>query len=163
MKTTDALSILGLIGEYNPEIIKNAYRKACSKYHPDRNPAGLEMMKLVNQAYDALKDKSGIEEPSNDDLASYGEAIYNALVKVINLGLDIEVCGAWVWLHGDTRPHKNIIKEAGFKWAPKKSLWYYRPAHYKSHSRGKYSMDDIRNIHGSEKITAKERTKLRAA
>jgi len=82
---------------------------------------------------------------------------------VINLGLDIEVCGAWVWLHGDTRPHKDIIKAAGFRWAPKKTLWYYRPADYKSNGRGKFSMEEIRERHGSQKVTMKERNKLRAA
>lgn len=163
MKTTDALAILGISGEYNPEIVKTAYRKACSIYHPDRNPAGLEMMKLVNQAYDALKDKSGVEAVGDVDISSYGEEIFNALSKIIHLGLDIEVCGAWVWLHGDTRPHKDVIKEAGFMWAPKKKLWYYRPADYKSKGRGKFSMDEIREKHGSEKVTARERTKLKAA
>ena len=163
MKISDALAILGLSGEYNPAIVKAAYRKACSTYHPDRNPAGLEMMKMVNQAYDALKDKSGVEVVGDVDISSYGEDIFNALSKIINLGLDIEVCGAWVWLHGDTRPHKDVIKEAGFMWAPKKKLWYYRPADYKSRGRGKFSMDEIREKHGSEKVTAKERTKLRAA
>lgn len=163
MKISDALAILGIAGEYNPEIVKAAYRKACSIYHPDRNPAGLEMMKMVNQAYDALKDKSGVEVVGDVDISSYGEEIFNALSKIISLGLDIEICGAWVWLHGDTRPHKDVIKEAGFMWAPKKKLWYYRPADYKSKGRGKFSMDEIREKHGSEKVTAKERTRLRAA
>ena len=51
-----------------------AYRRAAAKYHPDHNPAGLEMMKLVNVAYDTLKDYEGdIESPeSNND---YGEAL----------------------------------------------------------------------------------------
>jgi curved DNA-binding protein CbpA len=162
MKISDALAILGLSGEYNPDIIKTAYRKACSLYHPDRNPAGLEMMKMVNQAYDLLKDKIGIEKIGDIDISSYGEDIFNALSKIISLGLDIEICGAWVWLHGDTKPHKDIIKEAGFKWAPKKKLWYFRPADYKSKSRGKFSMDEIRDKHGSEKVTQKDRVKLAA-
>lgn len=163
MKITDALSILGISGEYNPEIIKLAYRKACSQYHPDRNPAGLEMMKMINQAYDALKDKSGVETTTEGFNAQYGEDISEALNKIIGLGLEIEICGAWVWLHGDTRPHREILKEAGFKWAPKKKLWYFRPSDYKSRGRGKYSMDQIRERHGSEKVSAKERTKLNVA
>lgn len=163
MKITDALAILGISGDYTPEIIKTAYRKACSIYHPDRNPAGLEMMKLVNQAYDELKEQSGTQVINEVDITSYGEDIFNALTKIINLGFEIEICGSWVWLHGDTRPHKDIIKEAGFMWAPTKKLWYYRPADYKSKGRGKFSMDEIRDKHGSEKVTQKERSKLNRA
>lgn len=164
MNILDAVKILNLNGAYTPDIVKAAYRKACSTYHPDRNPAGLEMMKLVNQAYDALKDSSGVaKEAVQGDLSSYGEDIFNALSKIISLGFDIEICGAWVWLHGDTKPHKEILKEAGFKWAPKKMLWYFRPSDYKSKGRGQFSMDEIRNTHGSERVTMKERTKLRAA
>ena len=164
MNVQDACKILSLTGEYNPETVKTAYRKACSKYHPDRNPAGLEMMKLVNQAYDSLRDTNGTAHASeSSDLSSYGEDIFNALSKIIDLGLDIEICGAWVWLHGDTRPHKDVIKEAGFRWAPKKTLWYFRPADYKSKGRGKFSMDEIRSAHGSERVTKKDRQKLMAA
>ena len=162
MHINDALKVLGVTGEYNPEIIKAAYRKACSLYHPDRNPAGLEMMKLVNQAYEALKNATG-EAIIEGDYSSYGEDLNNALNAVYGLGFDIEICGAWIWLHGDTRPHKEKLKEAGFKWAPKKKLWYFRPADYKSKGRGKFSMDEIRASHGSEKVTEKERNKLRAA
>lgn len=165
MKISDALSILGVVGSYTPEIIKQAYRKACSTYHPDRNPAGLEMMKMVNQAYDVLRNETGTAQnnASKDDLSSYGEEIFNALSKIIHLGFDIEICGSWVWLHGDTKPHKELIKESGFMWAPKKALWYYRPADYKSKGRGKFSMDEIRTKHGSERVTMRERSKLRAA
>lgn len=51
MNQHDALKVLGLSGQVSPESIKLAYKKACSKYHPDRNPAGLEIMKMVNVAY----------------------------------------------------------------------------------------------------------------
>jgi curved DNA-binding protein CbpA len=162
MKLSDALSILGITGDYTPEIIKQAYRKACSKYHPDRNPSGLEMMKMINQAYEAIKEATGTATAESGSQC-YGEEINNALNAILHLGFDIEVCGAWVWLHGDTKPHRELLKQAGFKWAPKKCLWYYRPADYKSNGRGKFSMDEIREKHGSEKVTLKERNKIKAA
>lgn len=162
MHINDALKVLAVTGEYNPEIIKAAYRKACSIYHPDRNPAGLEMMKLVNQSYEALKEAHG-DAKDTQGTQTYGEDINNALNAIMSLGFDIEICGAWIWLHGDTKPHKEILKAAGFMWAPKKKLWYFRPADYKSKGRGKFSMDDIRATHGSEKVSNKERNKLRAA
>ena len=119
---------------------------------------------MVNVAYETLKDETGTATNTTaGDISSYGDAIFNALSKIIHLGFDIEICGAWVWLHGDTKPHKELLKEAGFMWAPKKCLWYYRPADYKSKGRGKFSMDEIRNAHGSEKVTLKDRQKLKTA
>ncbi len=39
-------------------VIKTAYRKLSQQYHPDRNPdpGALEIMKLINQAWDVLSD-----------------------------------------------------------------------------------------------------------
>ncbi|MBS0350770.1 MAG: DnaJ domain-containing protein [Proteobacteria bacterium] len=48
--------MLELSGIVNVEAIKKVYRRACMKYHPDRNPSGEHMMKLINAAYDALRD-----------------------------------------------------------------------------------------------------------
>src|SRR5690349_6718841 len=111
MKISDACQILGLTGAINPKVTKDAYRKACSQYHPDRNPAGLEMMKAVNQAYDTLKDYTGNESVS----VEYGHELFAALTAIMSFNLEIEVCGAWVWVSGDTKPHKDALKSAGYK------------------------------------------------
>jgi hypothetical protein len=154
MKHQDALNILEIhTNPVTPEIIKQAYRKACSKYHPDRNPAGTEMMKLVNVAYAALENFTGEVSTNDDTQKDYGDALNAALNAIISLGLTLEVCGVWVWVSGDTKPHKETLKTAGFMWAPKKMQWYFRPAEYKSRTRGKtWSMDKIRDKYGSEKI-----------
>jgi len=36
------------------------------------------------------------------------------------IGVDIEICGAWVWVTGDTRTHKEVLKENGYKYASKR-------------------------------------------
>jgi hypothetical protein len=153
MNSKDALNIFGLKSNATFDLIKAAYRRACSEYHPDRNPAGLEMMKIVNAAYSALSDyvPSSIEEDFSDEL-NLGEDLNKALNAIINLGLTIEICGSWVWVSGDTKPYKEILKEAGFRWAPKKMMWHFRPADYKSFNRGKWSIDQIREKHGSINI-----------
>lgn len=155
MKISDAAQILELVGTVTPEIVKRAYRQAAMKYHPDRNPAGAEMMKIVNAAYDVLKDYSGdLEGNSSTEQAnqggSYPQAVMDALNAVFGLeGLDIEICGAWVWINGDTRKHRVILKENGFRYASKKKSWYFRPSDWRSSSRGNFSMDEIRERHGS--------------
>lgn len=159
----DALQLLGLTSQATTDEIKKAYRKACAQYHPDRNPAGLQMMQLVNVAYQMLDgyqptDAIDIEETTVD----YGEQLNAALNLLISLGLEIELCGAWLWVHGNSYPHKDILKENGFMWAPKKKLWYFRPADYKSFGRGKWSMDEIREKHGSQKIITSGRKQIAA-
>lgn len=110
MNQYDALKVLGLFGQVSPEIIKQAYKKACSKYHPDRNPAGLEIMKMVNIAYEVLKAYDG-KATVNEASAQYGEEVAQALNQISHLGLTIEICGAWVWVSGDTKSHKEVLKK----------------------------------------------------
>ena len=168
MNTKDSLSILGLSKIANPDQIKQAYRKACAKYHPDKNPSGLEMMKAVNVAYSYLIEISydGSVKPFEGEECNvnYGDSLFDAINAVIDLpGIIIEVCGSWVWISGNTKEYKDRIKEAGYKWASKKFMWYFRPADYKSHNRGSWDMDKIRENYGSSKVQTKEKDKLKAA
>jgi DnaJ-class molecular chaperone len=83
MNIYDAAKVLGITGDITPEDVKAAYRAACKKYHPDVNPAGDEMMKLVNAAYDVLKEFSGV--PLKDKQADYGDALNAALNGIFGL------------------------------------------------------------------------------
>ena len=168
MKITDAAQILELSGSVTPQDVKRAYRSAAMKYHPDRNPAGAEMMKIVNAAYDVLKDYTGDIEHTDStgqagERGSYPEALSEALNAVFGLeGLEIEICGAWVWLHGNTYTHRAALKETGFRYASKKKSWYFRPEDWRSSSRGQYSMDDIRDKYGSNRPHMPRRDRLAA-
>ena len=149
MNIYDAAKILSLSGSVTPELIKTAFREACKKYHPDINPAGEEMMKVVNAAYEVLKNHSG---EIKEEQADYGEEFNTALNSILALdGLNIEIMGVWIWVTGDTITHKNHLKEAGFKWASKKKAWHFRPANYRSSSRGQTPLEEIRAKYGSEK------------
>lgn len=169
MNIYDAAKILGLQGDITPEDVKSAYKDAAKKYHPDINPAGAEMMKMVNAAFDVLKEYTGTfkkpeqaedGEPSQD----YPQAVNDALNAVFGLtGIEIEICGAWVWVSGDTYPHKAVIKEAGFKFASKKKQWFFRPEEYRSRNRSEYSMDDIRDKYGSTRPGWKQKTAIQGA
>lgn len=163
MQPKDALHILGLTTKATLEEIKTAYRRACAKYHPDSNPAGLEMMKLVNSAYESLENYIPTNEDEEGTSANYGEAVNAALSAIITFGLHIEMCGSWVWVSGDTRQYKEELKGAGFKWAPKKAMWHFRPPEWKSANRGTWDIEKIRERHGSEVIRGKSRPQLEAS
>lgn len=157
MKKQEALSLLNVVGEYTAESIKVAYRKMCSLYHPDRNPLGLQMMQLINEAYELLKDSSGTAE---EETENFSENILGALKAVAGLGLEIELCGTWVWVSGDTKPHKDVLKAAKYKWAPKKQMWYFHSGERKSFSRGKFTIDEIRSMHGSRPVSVQGWTRV---
>lgn len=147
MTIYDAAKILGLTGDITPKTTKHAFREGSKKYHPDVNPAGEDMMKIINEAYEVLKDYQGQTKYQQTD---YGKTLNDALNSIINLsGLIIEICGSWIWITGNTKDHKAVLKEAGFKWAFKKRAWYFRPEDYRSKSKGSKSLDDIRNKYGS--------------
>lgn len=162
MKLQDALNLLGLEGQdITLSMCKVMYRRACMRYHPDRsgssNAADVEMMKAVNaawaacQAWDWSKGDPVNVKPSKN--RRYADELYAAIKAVVGLeGISLEVCGAWLWVSGNTKPHKEVFKKAGFFWASKKMQWYFRTPEYQSHNRGDWSMEKIREFHGSEKI-----------
>lgn len=151
MNHIDAAKILGLSGESDPRTVKKAYRKASALYHPDRNPAGEEMMKAVNEAYETLKDFTGNLHSNNED---YGSHLSEALNSLAGLsGLIIEICGSWVWVTGETKEHKETLKTAGFKWARQKKAWYLKPEDDNKRYRGTSSMSEIRQNHGTRQFT----------
>lgn len=57
-KFIDFYAILGIARTATPKEIKAAYRDMCKKWHPDRcqDPKAEDMMKLINQAWDTLRD-----------------------------------------------------------------------------------------------------------
>jgi hypothetical protein len=165
MKLSDAMNLLNLSGTVTQKDIKKAYKSASIKFHPDRNPAGAEMMKAINAAYDALlKAGDSVTMDADANVYDFGEQLNNVLNELLKMtGLDIEVCGNWIWISGDTKPNRDAIKALGCMWAKKKKMWYFRPSDYKSFGRGSFSIDEIREKHGSTKFKASGRKSLNAA
>lgn len=156
MKIQDCLNIFGLEPGCTQDQIKARYKELAIKYHPDRNPSGLKMMQMINAAHDILKTYSGyaFEFTREEDLA---ESLANAINFIVHLPVKIEVCGSWVWVSGNTKPFKEILKQAGFKWANAKKMWYFRPDTWQSSSRGKWDISKIREKYGSSTVKNKER------
>jgi len=169
-----AAKVLGITGDITPEIVALAYRRAAMKYHPDRNPAGLVMMKAVNAARDILRDFTGTLNHENkdggtSDATRYGSDLNDAISHLLFCaGLELEICGAWLWVSGNTREHKETIKAFKtescnrFRWHSKKAKWYFSPNDYTGPRRRfrNTSMDDIRTRYGSETVATQSRTAI---
>jgi hypothetical protein len=136
--------------------LKQAYRKAAKAFHPDLNP-GIDdtYMKKINSIYDMkirdLKDTKSEKKAASQ--AAEAEWFREIIVDLIRCeGLEIEVCGWFIWIGGNTKVHKDIIKEKGFRWSSNKSKWYHKPDWYRGHNTKPWDMDEIREKYGSQKV-----------
>lgn len=158
MNVQEALNIFGLQGELSKEDIKKAYKKASLKHHPDRNrnnPVAVEIMKAINTAFDFLManfDKINQYQSSEDNARyDYGEELERVLNELTALaGVIFEVIGNWIWISGETKEHKEFLKQLGCKWASQKKQWFYRPEEHKSRrNRKEHTIDEIREMYGT--------------
>ena len=142
--------------------LKKAYRRLAMKHHPDVGGSTRDMQE-INAEYDKLFSQlktgynawaSANNRHTTEEQPDDFKRIIEILIKLD--GLDIELCGSWLWIGGNTRKHKEALKAAGCQWCSKKKLWSWKPAGKRYHSyRGTKSMDQIRTKYGSQTFTRK--------
>ena len=80
--------------------------------------------------------------------------------KLIHLdGIEIEICGTWIWLTGNTYFHREYLKEIGCRWSSGHKKWYWTEAPFYNKS-SKKSMERIRLEYGSEKVATVRQDRL---
>ncbi|MCL2574912.1 MAG: molecular chaperone DnaJ [Defluviitaleaceae bacterium] len=148
------------------EQLKKLYRKLAHMHHPD-NGGDEEEMKIVNGEYRELFKKlkdihtNAQGEQYTKETEETPEQFINIINELIRFeNVLIEIIGSFVWVSGNTKPYKDILKEMGFRWSNNKQSWYLAPEGYRSRSRRDYSMDDIRVMYGSSEVRKKSHFKL---
>ena len=168
MKLFTALKLFGVIDNtLTRQDIKLTFRDLAKENHPDHG-GDAEMMKLINEAFEVIKDNytfridkdENFENDENfwkiDDPEM--EAVYKNIAHLE--GIEIEICGYWMWVTGETYKVKFELKNAGLLYARKKIAWFWKPADRTSKSKGKTSLSDIRSKYGSNHLPASHRFKL---
>ncbi len=71
--------------------------------------------------------------------------IMNILTKMNNV--EIELCGSWLWISGNTMQYKADLKKAGCRWSNNKKMWYWRHEENfcKKYKNKTLDMEQIRN------------------
>lgn len=155
--------------------LKSAYRTLCKAYHPDLHPddpTATARMQAINAEYESL---FNILKARNNAAASANESgarwttetpaeFIAILQKLIPLdGLNIELCGSWLWISGNTYAHRAALKAAGCRWSSSKKMWYWRHAEDAEYrSRGTSSMGKIRTKYGCERISGSHASRITA-
>lgn len=140
--------------------VKAMYKKLAKEYHPDLGGDTVTMQQInAEYAFACAKILKGenLSAEDTDEQLRMSEEYRQAIEQIINLpGIEIELVGMWIWVTGDTKPVKQVLKDAGFFFASKKVAWYYRAEEYKTKG-GKKTLDEIREKYGSEKVHSKRR------
>ena len=150
------------------EELKKAFKKACMSCHPDKGGTAAEF-KAMQEAHDkraaelaqsegaqqwARNKKSDGTYKTAEEILAEQQEFAEIFAKLMPLnGLEIEICGSWLWIGGNTKENKEALKGAGCKWANKKKLWYWHAGEWVKKIRKTLSMDEIRDLHGSERVS----------
>lgn len=137
------------------EELKAAYRRLAMQHHPDVG-GDAEVMKAINNEHDALFERLKKQHNAQADEAHRTtetpeefRAIIETLLRLE--GLEVELCGSWLWIGGNTRAHKEALKAAGCRWSSSKKLWYWRHAEDgRRWHKGNQTMGQIRAKYGSQ-------------
>lgn len=140
------------------DALKKQYYKLARQYHPDTGGTKEDFQSLSNE-YEKLLNKllsgQGLtsEEKANEiELDENLRKAYFAIMRFPEI--TIELAFKWLWVSGATYPIRNELKAAGFQFAPKKKMWYFKGIEAKR--GGNLSIDDIRSKWGSVKLQTVE-------
>ena len=148
------------------EELKKAYRQIVKQLHPDKGGRKEDFQTMqaeFSACWERLKDihtdKEGREyRKETTETASEFMGIIDELLNL--KGVEIEICGSWIWVSGDTRQYREFFKKLKFRWSPKKSAWYYHREPYRKRSRRELSLDEIRGMYGSKKYKKEDEERL---
>ncbi len=150
------------------EELKKQYKRLAMQHHPDLG-GNENNMKEINAEYDALFEKlkdihqtsDGKTYTAQKETRETPDDFREIIERLITLdGIQIELCGSWLWITGNTLLHKDVMKELRFRWSKSKRAWYYHSDDYRKHTGRSYTLDEIRDLHGSETIKSKPQLRL---
>ncbi|HDZ15507.1 hypothetical protein LCGC14_1210780 [marine sediment metagenome] len=159
----------------NLDELKAEFRKLSLKLHPDTSGFDsqsefVKMYQIFKELSNTLKFNTGFEADKDFD----SEKFYNVVKKFDDLtDINISFVGSFIWITDADVPgamykQKDAIKAikiegmSNAKWAKKKVSWFFSPEDYKSKSRGKKSLDEIKTTYGSTEFKTKSKKHLAA-
>lgn len=150
------------------EELKKQYKALALKHHPDKG-GNLSNMKAINAEYDNLfKRLKNVHETvdgntytTHNTSGETPDDFKKVISSLITLdGIQIEICGSWIWLTGNTYSHRDKLKNLNFRFSRSKKAWYYHNDGYRKTSHKSFTLEQIRSLYGSEVVQSKPRLRL---
>ena len=150
------------------EELKKQYKTLALKHHPDMGGTVKDMQE-INAEYDSLfarlknihQTADGNTYETKTDSRETADEFREIITRLIILdGVQIEICGSWLWVTGNTYPHKDTLKSLKFRYSKSKCAWYYHNDGYRKNNGKTFTLEQIRSLYGSEVVNSKPTLKL---
>ena len=151
---------------FTAEDVKATFKDLAKKLHPDNGGNAEDFKNMMAEYTDAWKMYKNIHktaegetyENTNEETAATdeeGKQYSELIMACMNFdNVVVEIIGSWIWLSGNTKMYSAEIKDLGFFWSKNKKAWYYNGSKKKSKRRGRYSMEQLRNMWDTEEVKA---------
>ena len=132
--------------------VLHKFKQLAVRYGQNGGDNSAEYNKLFQDFYEILKEDSkfallSIQGKLKDDIMQFPNLVAGALLPELNL----EFCGSWLWVTGNTFEYKEKLKELGNRYSSNKKCWYWRPyGEQRSKVTKPTSMEYIRDKYGSD-------------
>lgn len=154
------------------EELKKLYKEYVKKLHPDNggNEEEFKNMKaefesLFNVVKNTHYNKDGDVYEATGDYATTETAaeFMDIIEKLIFIeDIDLELCGSWLWISGNTKEYKDLLKELGCRYSANKKMWYYQKSGKRKWHKKAWTIDEIRTTYGSQLIDKEPQKRLEA-
>lgn len=141
------------------EQLKKHYKKLAFTLHPDCGGDVAQFQELQEE-YKILFEKVKTKQVNFEgktyekETQETAQDFMNIINEIIKMGLQVELIGVWLWISGNTKEHKEELKNLGCKWAPKKACWsWHFEEGRKRYYKGEKSLDELRGKYGSQTFT----------
>jgi len=120
---------------FSVEHVKTHYKRLAFSHHPDLVGDTATMQAINSQYHEALKRLHGStskSESGKDHRYSYDKNLEQSVIDKIAFivgaklpGINVALIGTSLWVAGDTKPYKELLKGNGFRWNSNRLCWYF--------------------------------------
>lgn len=130
--------------------IKMKYKGYIERYLPRKGYRGNKrLIRSIDREYRSIRTQETFSQVNSLIRLDYTN--FQFLIReLVEMGLDIEMCGKWLFVTGPTGENENELLALGFRFSPSIGMWCYRPVGFDAPDIESLNIEYIRKTCGSD-------------